>query len=139
MGKIINSIKDTYNSIEITFSEKLILVGTIVCLGICGFSVKSALENAPKRIQNQHDLGSLVEKCNKKAAGIDNIISFEEGVKLARSLGYPEVIYRNETIILRNGGNSGYLLVGYKTDSWGESFRDAKQVLKSKMRKYIEN
>ena len=57
----------------------------------------------------------LVEQCNNKAVGGDGIFSFEEGVDLARGLGWNFPIYSGEKVSLKfdHGWASSFLLVGY--------------------------
>lgn len=91
-----------------------VVFGFIGFMGITLFLYNSS-DHAKQVGENRRMLPGLVQRCNQKAAGQDGILSFKEGVSLARELGWKDPIYDGEKINLYfdHGWATSFLLVGY--------------------------
>jgi hypothetical protein len=86
----------------------------------------------------------LVDECILIASGENGILEFQEGVDLARELGYKGTIFPNEMIQLSQDRMELHptprLLIGYTKDhAWNtHDFRYSHEVTPQNMKKYIQ-
>ncbi len=81
---------------------------------------------------------ALVDRCMVLASGEDGVLNFEEGVKLARGLGYNKAILKDERIVLEHFyDRDPVLYIGYTGSR--NNFRDSITVTPDLMNLFIKN
>ncbi len=115
----------------------LSLFGLTVFGGVV--SIKKLDESAKKRDREYQVVSSLVDKCNLKASGADSLFSNEEGVKLARNVGYSGSLHEGEKVRLSAIYGDAKLLIGYEGERFGEPIaREIRSVPKSALETYLK-
>lgn len=121
------------------------IAGLVAGLALLGtgsyFLAKHGDHIQARKNQRAAVASDLIRKCNDVAKGEDGWLSIEDGVKLARSLGYHKKIFPNEAVHLRyhKEGKELAILIGYKPHNaflqW--PYRDKKVLSEDQLRTYL--
>ncbi len=152
-------MSDKYKSFKYLCGASLftitLVVGGVFAWGFLSPKFKEETKRYDLRveqmIQNSERATTLVDRCMGKAAGSDNILSREEGIKMAKSLGYEGSGLPEEYVILRTHKNlsegkidEGGLYLGYSethSDWFGiiRHYREKRNIQISKMEEYLNS